>query len=178
MTRTYTIGLALVLLGFGLLAAGSGAFTTADVDRSISVDVADDEDALLGLETNVTKETTAESNVSLDDTEPNNTTDINESDEPTGNETDDETNDTATLDEHITCQLEVTVTNGFSHAIDEVRVEAAGGSESFDPGTGESETATFELDEPGENAEVAVSVADERVSVDLTRSVATDECSG
>ena len=178
MNRNVTLGFALVLLGIGLLAIGSNAFTAAEIDRPVSVNVADDEDALLGLEATTIEETTAESNESLEGNETDATTDGNDNDGTTGNATDDETNSTAAHDENTVCQLEVTVTNQFPHAIDDVTVEVVGDGESFDLAVGESETATFEVDDPGDEVDVVVTVEDERVSVDLTRSVATDECSG
>ena len=178
MNRRFSLGLILILLGIGLLVAGSGAFTAVDADRPISVDVAHDEaDALLGLETDVYENATDESNDSLESIETGPTNESEDTTESDDEVADNETTSTDDTTENTTCQLEVTVTNQFSHAIEDVTVETDEGSETFDLEIGESETILYELEDELDEVDVDVTVDDDRVAVHLTRSVAIDECS-
>ncbi|OYR45771.1 hypothetical protein [Halorubrum sp. Eb13] len=177
MSRRRYLSLAVALLAVTALVAGTGGFSTTATDRGVSVEVAEDPNAFLGLEQTQRsgENLTATVNAAQTDngTETlsdggNETTATN----ATGNTTRNETTNATRGDENETAYVDVTVINQFPAGtrLATVEVTAQGKSVELGPlAPGERATQTFSSVSCGDS--IGIKASGDGVAVRLTRTV-------
>ena len=184
MSRRRYLSLAVALLAATALVTGTGGFSTTAADRGVSVEVAEDSNAYLGLEQtqhsreNLTATVNATQpdngtdadgvNETLNDGE-NETTTANATGNTTGNET---TNETQLDSGERTAHVDVTVTNQFPAGTQLATVEVTAEGKSVELGPlapGERATHTFSSVSCGDS--IRIEASGDGVAVRLTRTV-------
>lgn len=176
MSRRRYLSLAVALLAVSVLATSSGGFSTTAADRGVSVDVAEDPNAYLGLEQtqHSDENLTATVNATDGDNETsmegeNETTAANTTGNATGNET---TNATQLDGGERTAYVDVTVTNQFPAGTELATVEVTADGTSVDLGPlapGERVTHTLPSVACGDS--IGIEASGDGVAVRLTRTV-------